>query len=756
MTQSFKVANESKISVLRWDSREFPLLYMVDSGPSNVPGLTNPTAVVTECFRLWTEAGLQNETSSVQAQFIKNSDDDISIKNIYPKGQSGPYLSPNDGYIEVVFDPDGQIMKYFGVDPSTSYGMSYINYRPENGIIYDGFIIFSGSKSPSELILKGTIMREIGHLLGIGPSPLTLDHAGNNPALVPVMTGVFAANAEIYAGLKADDNAALASLYPGRRFEYAFGAVTGRVMPEGGGGIMGAHVVLRNVADQSLVSFLSGYKTGAPNDGVYDITGVPAGKYQLFIEPVTPLLTGITLSSIGGIFTSGRTDFEVEYYNDEESFPDTPHLVPPGAKIITVEKRNRLSQVDVVTDLGNPAGAPVSLSGSAPQLPVIEVSGGSGESSDESSAASPSAETGGSVGSSSQSGESQLSGKNSETGGSATSDLAANEFRGDFNTNIVDPTSGIKGSGSFQINANGQIINYAQTTGAMAYYGKYELDGVLKDVLFLSIDNSSEGKNDGLVIVVDRGILQKGVVISLNDEHGRAFAYLDNFADSAKTPTLVSVDGAITFSNITPYVVKGTFEGAFDEYSSGSGSSSELGTSAHSGNSGEPTGGSSANSSSTGSETGATSASSHQSAISSARSDHSTAESTPGTLETIETAKTVETGSPAESDTAGSIAVSSMSSAISAPSQLSSSTSAATSGLESLSSADTTPLETSDKSSDDSGGGNRPPVNTDDGGGCGGCVATPNDNSTHWASFPFLCLLGLAILRRMIKHQRRA
>ena len=61
---------------------------------------------------------------------------------------------------------------------------------------------------------------------------------------------------------------------------------------------------------------------------------------------------------------------------------------------------------------------------------------------------------------------------------------------------------------------------------------------------------------------------KKDIIISLNDNHARVYAYIGNFLEGGKSPTLISADGNVIFTEfgIEPdSSVKGTFNGTFTE-----------------------------------------------------------------------------------------------------------------------------------------------------------------------------------------------
>ncbi len=183
----------------------------------------------------------------------------------------------------------------------------------DSDIVFNGrdfkFSTSTGGGERNEVDLKGVLIHEIGHFLGLDHSPLE-----GSTAVRPTMYPFFFGGER---SLTRDDEAGVSSLYPSLKAAET-GSITGAVTFPNGEGTLGVHVVAyRAGTSEFVVSALSGSfgdRMGKGGDGGYEIPGLRPGTYQVAIEP---LRGPVTSSNFGGIFSRGLdTDFSREFYDN--------------------------------------------------------------------------------------------------------------------------------------------------------------------------------------------------------------------------------------------------------------------------------------------------------------------------------------------------------------------------------------------------------------------------------------------------------
>jgi len=140
----------------------------------------------------------------------------------------------------------------------------------EADILFNPNVGFSTSApTPFNLSdLEAVATHEVGHLLGLDHSPLA------SAVMFPLAPGrIFSRT------LTSDDTVGVSTLYPTAAFT-ARGSIDGTVRTMANVGVFGAIVVVVGQNGQPFAATIT-----AP-DGKYSITGLPAGNYTLFAEPM--------------------------------------------------------------------------------------------------------------------------------------------------------------------------------------------------------------------------------------------------------------------------------------------------------------------------------------------------------------------------------------------------------------------------------------------------------------------------------------
>jgi hypothetical protein len=205
-------------------------------------------------------------------------------------------------------------------------GITYILANVETGEIVSADIGINNQQpwtiSPTgeagRLDLRGTVTHEIGHLLGVAHSQLgETQLVGGGRRVLAAETVMFPISFSFGSsarGLRADDGAGLAVLYPPAGFAERAGRVTGRVT-RGGRGVFGAHVVAFDPATTKLVGAFT-----LTTEGHFTIAGLDPGPKILRVEPLDD-------AAVASYFTrpvaAVDASFRVTFYPERV-------MVPPG------------------------------------------------------------------------------------------------------------------------------------------------------------------------------------------------------------------------------------------------------------------------------------------------------------------------------------------------------------------------------------------------------------------------------------------
>jgi hypothetical protein len=195
------------------------------------------------------------------------------------------------------------------------------------GEILDADIVFNGvqqqwtsdpESNPMFFDIESVATHEIGHLLGLGHSPV-----GFSTMFPRVQAGN-----RLTRSLEMDDRLGVAVIYPGPGFAGSTGSVMG-TLTAGGVPVFGGHVV--------AVDGAGGVAAGALSDpaGDYRIDGLSPGNYSVFAEPLDPSGSQVMFSeqNLGGFYTGLDIDFRTtaDSVVSVSAGGTTPHPIAAGA-----------------------------------------------------------------------------------------------------------------------------------------------------------------------------------------------------------------------------------------------------------------------------------------------------------------------------------------------------------------------------------------------------------------------------------------
>ena len=297
--RSFATGNivQNERTPLRWSTKA-AISYMIN--PNGVAGFTTDlqkivvTGAVDDAFRAWSSipGASIHFTDSGTTTLSGTAVDDVNVISFQDPGRT--YSFP-PGVLAATSVVSGASVGQVTLPNGTLITVDFA------GQIIDADIVFNPNVSltpvgGSGADLVAILTHEVGHLLG-------LDHTG-------VMSSIMNPFGESGSGVasrtvQSDDANSAAALYPDASFTPAAGAISGTVTNSSGAPVKSAHVV--------AISFPAGVPvesqlTGA--DGTYRIAGIPAGNYQVMVEP----LDGpVGLSNFPGYYSSGQNNFATTF-----------------------------------------------------------------------------------------------------------------------------------------------------------------------------------------------------------------------------------------------------------------------------------------------------------------------------------------------------------------------------------------------------------------------------------------------------------
>ncbi|EHN09244.1 cell surface receptor IPT/TIG domain protein [Patulibacter medicamentivorans] len=218
-----------------------------------------------------------------------------------------------DGRHEIVVDEDFSAVAAVGFAPETVNGVTLNHTTVVDGVAVTddtwAIVTLRGDR-------RSTLLHELGHAINIAHSSMGayLGARANLASItdddLPTMN-FFTDSSRRGNALSADDAAAISDAYPDDAAASELGTIRGKVTRcDSGEPVLGANVRAVNVNDRSVqLARVTGFD--GRDDGSYVIHGVPPGRYEVLVEPLTadlPIRRSLSLH------TRVDSDFAQEFH----------------------------------------------------------------------------------------------------------------------------------------------------------------------------------------------------------------------------------------------------------------------------------------------------------------------------------------------------------------------------------------------------------------------------------------------------------
>ncbi len=304
-----------------WPEELYPIPYHVDRGDLGPFTQSRALALVQQAFDSWQAV----EGSAIHFQWAGSLPVDVDRTNY------ASYIDINvEGRNPIVFDDDGEIISDLFGAGSKTYILGFagpVTYN--NGQIISAQAVLNGiffqEYEIGESEFYSTLLHEFGHFIGLDHAQLMrhigYDGVGGNDIDLPIMFPTVADDDSVRTQLSDDDRLAVSNIYPEPAYARQSGNISG-VVWRNGQEMPGVNVTARRIGFHPRHNYTTVTGTYKYNRGTYELTGLPPGDYQLFIEPIDRSYTDI--SSVGRyayslLGSSFRDPVQSRFYADENT-----------------------------------------------------------------------------------------------------------------------------------------------------------------------------------------------------------------------------------------------------------------------------------------------------------------------------------------------------------------------------------------------------------------------------------------------------
>ena len=280
-----------------------PLVYRIDQGPFGMFSNAEAVNLVETLLMDWENVSTTTiRFERGEPQFL---DLDVDGTNF------GSILEPEEGflgYTPIVFDSDGSIVeKLIGIGasnfvigfagPVAADSGEFKGQIAESSAVFNGkFINGIKASDDNELsvdTIKGTIIHEVGHGIGLDHSQINVEALeafdieikNSVPLMFPVAVN------DLFI-IRQDDASAVSFLYPKESELLKFGKIEGKVLREDGFiPVVGLNVIARNVNDSKIKATSCVSDFFKNNTGTFILPALPPGDYKIEVEPIHPSFT---------------------------------------------------------------------------------------------------------------------------------------------------------------------------------------------------------------------------------------------------------------------------------------------------------------------------------------------------------------------------------------------------------------------------------------------------------------------------------
>lgn len=249
-------------------------------------------ALVLQAFSLWNNVSTATVTLA-QGDDLANDIDHTNFQGLVPSDDP-KHSSIRDGLDPIIYDTDGQIIdELLGIGQNNNVvGTATSVFFTGTSSFITGYVLINGKLDISNIILLNAITHELGHMVGLDHSQLNIDNTENGTecrsslAIYPMMYPFYCNQGTT---LHQDDISAISALYAIDTVSSSFGQITGKLVNETDGAVLGANVWVENIVTGHVYSVVSDYLK--QKTGFFSVL-LPAGTYTLHANAINPLFTG--------------------------------------------------------------------------------------------------------------------------------------------------------------------------------------------------------------------------------------------------------------------------------------------------------------------------------------------------------------------------------------------------------------------------------------------------------------------------------